>query len=219
MANRETPIPSAAVPPWAMAAPPWIETHPVGQPFDFTKAMTALIDDVCLRVAEFSHIRSKQLLIGYVASRNNRRAGLLARVTPLRFAGGQMVKQARGRSYQVQQFTVDGNAILYIMAFCLPRFLNQSFDEKFTTIFHELFHISPSFDGDLRRHHGRCAFHTNSKSAFDAEMSKMARAYLAKGADPRLHNFLRLDAAQLKSRHGMVVGQRAPRAKIIPITP
>ena len=49
--------------------------------------------------------------------------------------------------------------MLYVMTFCLPRFLEQSFDDKFVTIFHELFHIGPSFDGDFRRHSGRCAFY------------------------------------------------------------
>ena len=30
-------------------------------------------------------------------------------------------------------------------------FLDQTFEEKLVTVFHELYHISPAFDGDLRR--------------------------------------------------------------------
>src|SRR5947199_128866 len=77
--------------------------------------------------------------------------------------------------------------ILYLMTFCLPRFLDQDFDEKFVTLFHELYHISPQFDGDLRRHAGRYAVHTRSQRGYDEQMAHLARAYLADGADPKLH--------------------------------
>jgi len=200
------------------AAPPWVDSGPINQPFDFTAAMTGLIKDICRNVPEFSHIKPGQLLIGFTSARNNREAGLQARVTPLRFAGGQFIKQVRGRLFQVQQFNIHGVDMLYIMAFCLPRFLNQSFDEKCITIFHELYHIGPKFDGDLRRHHGRCAFHTSSKAKYDEQMAKLARTYLANGADPKLHGFLRLNTKQLGERHGRIVGVRAPRAKILPVT-
>ena len=42
------------------------------------------------------------------------------------------------------------------MSFYLPRFCDQSLDEKLSTVMHELWHISPAFDGDIRRLPGRC---------------------------------------------------------------
>ncbi len=54
--------------------------------------------------------------------------------------------------------------MLYLVTFCLPRFLDQDFDDKFITLFHELYHISPRFEGDLRRHEGRCALHSHSST-------------------------------------------------------
>ncbi len=56
---------------------------------------------------------------------------------------------SRGRYYQVQRYFVDGHEMLYVMAFCMPRFLDQSFEDKLITLFHELYHINPRFDGDL----------------------------------------------------------------------
>lgn len=199
------------------AAPPWIDTGPNDQPFDFTAAMTRLIDDVCQRVVEFQHIRLPQVLIGFVGSRNNRTSGLQARVTPLRFAGGQLTKEARGKLYQVQQFRSNDVDILYFLAFSLPRFLNRAFDDKCVTIFHELYHIGPDFDGDLRRHAGRCEFHTGSKSKYDEHMAHLVRQYLADGADPRLHGFLRLNAKQLQQRHGKIIGMKIPRVRVLPV--
>jgi hypothetical protein len=112
---------------------------------------------------------------------------------------------------------VGGREMLYLMTFCLPRFLNQAFDDKFVTLFHELFHIGPAFDGDLRRHAGRYAVHSGSQRRYDEHMAELARAYLAAGPDPDLHAFLRLNFAQLRARHGSVVGVVVPRPKLVPV--
>jgi hypothetical protein len=48
-------------------------------------------------------------------------------------------------------------------------------------------------------------------------MLGLARDYLAGGADPALHHFLRLDFHQLQRRHGSVAGIVVPRPKLIPV--
>lgn len=142
-----------------------------------------------------------------------------ARVTPLRFKNGALIRKRRGVPFHIQRFFLGEHEYLYLMTFCLPRFLDQDFDQKFITIFHELYHISPAFDGDLRRHEGRYAFHSHSKRAYDERMVEYAREYLAGKPDPSVHAFLRLDFAQLQERHGAVTGIVVPRPKMIPILP
>src|SRR5205807_4552917 len=139
-----------------------------------------------------------RLLFGATQARNGHMHGLQARVTPLRFRDGKLTRRRRGTNYQVQRYWVDQREVLYLVTFCLPRFLDQDFDEKFVTLFHELYHVSPEFDGDLRRHPGRCAMHTRSKSAYDKHMAHLARVYLSSGADPTLHGFLRQNFTQLQ---------------------
>jgi hypothetical protein len=107
--------------------------------------------------------------------------------------------------------------MLYLVTFCLPRFLDQEFDGKFVTLFHELYHICPEFDGDLRRHSGRCQMHSHSKRDYDKHMAHLAREYLSGGADPNLHAFLRLNFAQLAHRHRRVEAVIVPRPKLLPI--
>jgi len=107
--------------------------------------------------------------------------------------------------------------MLYLVTFCLPRFLDQPFEDKFITLFHELYHISPAFDGDLRRYGGRGDLHTHSKKEYDAHMAHLARTYLSNGVDAELHHFLRLDFAQLQHRHGSVLSVMVPRPKLIPV--
>src|SRR5207237_1688118 len=131
-------------------------------------------------------------------ARGSRTHGLQARVTPLRFHDGRLQRRRRGISYQVQRYFVGEQEMLYVLTFCLPRFLNQDFDDKFITLFHELYHIGPAFDGYLRRHDGRCAIHSESKKGYDKYMADLARAYLANGADPASHTFLRLNFDQLQ---------------------
>src|SRR5205807_9735779 len=134
-----------------------------------------------------------RLLFGATQARNGHMHGLQARVTPLRFRDGKLTRRRRGTNYQVQRYWVDQREVLYLVTFCLPRFLDLDFDEKFVTLFHELYHISPAFDGDLRRHDGRYAMHSHSQRLYDQQMAALARGYLRDGADPKLHAFLRLN--------------------------
>jgi hypothetical protein len=196
---------------------PWHDSGPADQPFDFCVAIRRLIADVVQRTPEFARVAPGEVLIGVTQARSSRLHGLQARVTPLRFANGQLVRQRHGVTYQVQRYFEGDQEFLYLMTFCLPRYLDQEFDDKLITLFHELYHIHPDFNGDLRRHHGRCSWHTTSKHGYDRHMTELARAYLSTRPDPRLHSFLRLNFAQLRQRHGAVLGVVVPRPKLIPI--
>jgi hypothetical protein len=200
-----------------LEAPPWLPTGPVEQPFDFCGQVRRLCADLVRRCPALEHIDAHRLLFGVTQARSRRTHGLQARVTPLRFHGGRLVRRRHGALYQVQRHFVDDREMLYLITFCLPRFLDQDFDDKFITLFHELYHISPEFNGDLRRHQGRCSFHSHSKRAYDRHMADLARAYLASGPNAELHAFLRMDFGQLQRRHGCVVGVVVPRPKVIPV--
>lgn len=200
-----------------LTSPSWLMTGPHDRPFDFCKHVRALSVDIVAKTPELAHIDVNRLLFGMTQARTARPHGLQARVTPLRFARGQLFRQRRGVAYQVQRYVVAGREMLYLVTFCLPRFLDQTFDDKFITLFHELYHISPAFDGDLRRCGGRYKLHTHSKRDYDAHMAQLARSYLARCRDATLHHFLRLDFAQLRYRHGDVLSIVVPRPKLVPV--
>jgi hypothetical protein len=205
-------------PTMGLEAPPYHSSGPADQPFDFCGHVRALCADVVRHCRELQHIDVSRLLFGVTQARSGRRHGLQARVTPLRFRHGELTRRRRGGgAYQVQRYFVNGREMLYLVTFCLPRFLDQEFDDKFVTLFHELYHISPHFEGDLRRHEGRCALHTRSKRLYDEYMADLARAYLSNGADRSMHGFLRLNFAQLQHRHGSVVGVIVPRPRLLPV--
>lgn len=200
----------------AVDPPAWVHSGTPGRPFDFSGLMRALLADIARRCPPLSHIDSDRLLVGVLQARSGRSGGLQARVTPLRCRDGKLRRVRRGVVYQVQRYLIAGHEYLYLMAFCLPRFLDRDFDDKLITLFHELYHIGPNCDGDLRRHHGRCSVHSRSKKKYDTHMAHLAREYLATKPDESLYGFLRLDFGQLVQRHGSVLGVCVPRPRLIP---
>jgi hypothetical protein len=202
----------------------WFEAHanaPSGQqadePFDFCAGVQRLVTDITVRCADFRHLQIPRILVSVTQARAGSRHGLQARVTPLRFPNGTLTRQRRGVPFHIQRYFLGEHEYLYLLTFCLPRYLDQDFDQKFITLFHELYHINPAFDGDLRRHAGRYQFHTHRQRDYDERMAHYARAYLAGQPDARLHGFLRLNFAQLQERHGSITGIIVPRPKIIPL--
>lgn len=199
--------------------PPWLCTGANERSFAFCTHVQRLCGDIAVCCEEFQHLDVSRILFAVTQARSQRMFGLQARVTPMRFRKGALTRRRRGVIYQVQRYFVGPREIYYVVAFCLPRFLDLSFEEKFVTLFHELYHISPKFDGDLRRHNGRYSVHSHSQRQYDRHMADLARAYLIRTAQPTLHDFMRLNFSQLQQRHGSVVGHVVPRPKLIPLLP
>ncbi len=209
--------------PGSSRAPLWFERDSRGQtqghdrPFDFCANVQALVMDIAIRCPDFRHLQVPRILVTASQARASSLRGLQARVTPLRFPGGALIRQRRGVPFQIQRYFLGEHEYLYLMTFSLPRYLDQEFDQKLVTLFHELYHMSPAFDGDLRRHEGRYAIHTHSQRDYDERMVEYARAYLAARPEPALYGFLRMNFAQLEERHGAITGIVVPRPKMIPV--
>jgi predicted metallopeptidase len=140
-----------------------------------------------------------------------------ATLTPLRFEGGSLTKTVRGRRFGIERIVDErGREMLYLLNFLLPRFLESPFEERLVTVLHELWHIGPAFDGDLRRFDGRCYAHSHSQAAYDEEMTKLARRWLADHPPVEDYAFLRLDLAELQVR-GPIWGMRYPVPKLRPV--
>ena len=185
--------------------------------FDFTRRMRHVIDDMVQRLPELSHIDSSRVALSFAQARKRSHYGVYATLTPMRFTGGQLTTTRRGRSYTVQRlYDSSGREILYILTFYLPRFMEVDLNEKLVTILHELWHISPEFDGDIRRHEGRCYAHSHSQQQYDAGMQRLADRWIAGAPPPQLFGFLQLNFTQLRDRFGRVYGTRIPHPKLLP---
>jgi predicted metallopeptidase len=184
--------------------------------FDFTLAMRRLIEDMVERLPELGHIDLDRVLIAFTQTRKRVSHGIQATLTPMRFQGGRRTTKRRGHWYRIQA-CVDqqGREMLYVLSFYLPRFLDRPLDDKLVTILHELWHISPRFDGDLRRHPGRCYAHSHSQAQYDREMAALSRRWLEEAPPSDLYGFLEFSFAELMHKHGRVFGMQIRRPRLV----
>ena len=208
---------TAATLPHRLILPPAGPQPRTEDPFDFTTHIRRVCVDAVARCPAFAHIDPSAVLVTAIPARNRSPYGLQARVTPMRFRDGATVRRVRRTDYRVQRYFVDGREVLYLVSFSLPRFLELPYVEKLVTVFHELYHIGPRFDGDLRRHAGRCEVHTGSKVAYDARMATLVRGYLAGHPVPGLLDFLHFRSTDLRRTFGGVAGVVVPRPKMVPV--
>ena len=186
--------------------------------FDFTRHMHHLCHDACTRLPELQHIDMQRIAVTFSQARKQVSHGLYASLTPMRFEGGALVDTTEERHYTVQRlFDADGHEMMYILRFYLPRFMEESFQEKLVTIFHELWHVSPEFDGDLRRHDGRCYLHTHSQQQYDVSMARLVSKWLQLNPSPSLYAFLQYDFSSLQERFGRIYGIKIAHPKLIPL--
>jgi predicted metallopeptidase len=182
--------------------------------FDFTASIRRICGDLARRHPQLRHVDMNRVAVRFCQTRKHGRFGMHASLTPLRFQGGARTEVRNHRLWRIEPlFDSFGHEMLYLLSFYLPRFLDLPPVEKLATILHELWHISPTFDGDLRRVPGRYFAHGKSEEEFHAEMRHMARAWLQSAPPATIYGFLELDFAALERRHGVVRGLslRAPR--------
>ncbi len=184
--------------------------------FSFTNSMRRLCADAVARLPALGHIDLAHVAISFAQTRKRTAHGMYASLTPMRFAGGSLTCRRRTRTYAIQRlYDAQGREILYILTFYLPRFMDLGFREKLITTFHELWHIGPAFDGDLRRHPGRCYAHTHSQKAYDAEMDLLARQYLSAAPPVEVYGFLQGNFNDLLAQHGRVYGTKIRRPRLL----
>jgi predicted metallopeptidase len=188
---------------------------------NLTSELERLIADIAGRVAEFSHIDPRLILVCVSATRGGGVHGTYAKIHPLRFENGARIKTIRRGirkyDYEMPTITHRGADMLYVVYFLVPRFLNLPFREKLITLFHELFHISPEFNGDIRRFPGKNYAHGSSTKRYNANMAKMVDSYLEKHEAKSLTAFLEGDMAAIRERYKAIVGRKmaAPQIQLV----
>lgn len=186
-------------------------------PLNLTEAVRLLATDMTRRAPRLGHIDTRRIAFGICQTRKRVQHGLQASLTPLRFEGGAQVKVIRGRRYRCQPLRdPSGRDYLYLLNLYVPRLLDQPFEEKITTLVHELWHISPAFDGDLRRMPGRCYVHGASQKEFDATAAAIGREWLALDPPAGCYEFFERSFQELVQEHGGVCGQRYRVPRLTP---
>lgn len=189
-----------------------------GPPLDYTAQMHRLCCDIVARLPELAHIDMQRVLVCCCRARKPGTLGVYATLTPLRFAGGRTVERRRGRLWTIQKVVDEsGREMLYLLSFYLPRFQDLPLGEKLTTILHELWHIGPRCDGDIRRHPGRCHAHSRSMAAFDEWARLLGQRWLAQQPPQSRFDFLRYSFQELGMRHRAILARVVRRPRYVPL--
>ena len=189
-----------------------------GTGLDFTGHLRRLCAEIATRLDEFAHVDLTRVAIRWCQARQRSRYGIQASLTPLRFKAGAQETTRRGRRFTIRPICDrEGREMLYLLCFYLPRFLDLSLEEKIATTCHELWHIGPEFDGDLRRHESdRYYAHGPCEKRFHAAMHVLAKRWMQLSAstdelcEPLRHNF-----GDLQARHGRIFGMRIATPKLV----
>ena len=187
-----------------------------GAGFNFTERMRRVCEELVARLPELQHIDLKHIAFAFAQARNRSAYGTYATLTPMRFEGGSLFTKRRGQSYTVRRlYDSEGNELLYIVTFYMPRFMDVDIVEKISTVIHELWHISPDFNGDIRRFPGRCYAHSSSQKDYDAEMDRMAVRFLNSNPPEEVVGFLHLRFDDFMQRHGPIFGAKIKHPKLV----
>jgi len=185
---------------------------------NITAELERLIRHIAGNHGEFAHIDPSRLLVCFNTTRTTSPHGVYAKIHPLRFPGGETTHKARrGRqqlTYTMPTIAHQGVEILYVIYFTLPRFINRPLREKLITVFHELYHISPCFDGDIRRFPGRNYAHGGSAKQYNSLMARFVDEYLQHPESGSHTAFMDCDMSGLRSRHRAIVGRKMPMPRI-----
>ena len=186
-------------------------------PFNYTEALHEVMQDICITLPQLAHVDLSRVAVTFRSARQASTHGTYAACHPLRFEGGALEMVWQGQRYRKQQMTVRGQEMLYMLSFMLPRFhTEQGFHGRIATIIHELYHISPRFDGDLRRLQGRSVSHGHSREQYHAAMEGLADRYLDLSPRAQQFEFLRLSLEEVQVRFGGLVGARSVTPKTYP---
>jgi len=182
--------------------------------YDLTANIHSLMGELAAVVPGLSHVDAGQVFVGLSIAKSSRRSGTFACCIPLRFDGGDRTLARRGRVWEWPPMLVDGREMLYCINFTVPRFLDLTARDKLDTVVHEMCHISPRFDGSLRRFgDGRHAHHGASREWYDRVVVKP----LVEEALPKLDMgrwpFLMLNRDGLRREFGSVTGQVAKKLR------
>ncbi|MGQ0508142.1 MAG: hypothetical protein ACT4TC_22820 [Myxococcaceae bacterium] len=133
---------------------------------DFNRAVRDLLEDVRLSVEEFAHIRpSKILVVAGEARRASR-----GTVKPLTRGEGPQERRPR------PLVKIRGRKILYCITLRPLFFRSSTPKARIGTLLHELFHISPRFDGTLDPEHR----HAQIGREFARALRPIVKRYLAR---------------------------------------
>ena len=164
---------------------------------NLSDTLTLLLREMVQRTEEFKLFDVNRILLCCSTNRKKTGGGIYGKLLPLRFENGSKFIKYNSRFYTIPRLVVNGTEILYLMYFYLPKFFDLSAREKINVMFHELYHISPLFNGDIRRMGEVKKAHGHSRKAFEERYIGYARDFYEYIRHTPYHVFLQMSTEDL----------------------
>ncbi|HOW81457.1 MAG TPA: putative metallopeptidase [Spirochaetota bacterium] len=174
---------------------------------NLSDTLALMIHEAVRRYPSFGHIDLNRVQV-CISSNRGGRGGIYGKLVPLKFKDGSPVVRHRGKIFRMPDIVMNGVPQLYIIYFYMPRFFDLPPEEKIRVIFHEMFHISGDFNGDIRRMAAVKSAHGHSRDRFDSHFRNEILDFCEYVRQTPFYNFLQLDSRGLKSRFNRITGAR-----------
>ena len=182
-----------------------------------TDVLSAIMHEIALFSPQFAHIDMKYVLVSVAFNKASSRGYMYGKLVPLCFENGQKESAYKGRFYRLPDVLYEDTSQLYVIYFYAPRFFNLPPYEKLKVIFHELYHISPEFNGDIRRMGNKKFAHGHSRKNFDALFEEEAKRFSEHIANTEFFEFLSFSADDFYKKFKKVIYLKVkmPRAVLV----
>ena len=193
------------------------EAARIDNEINLSEALASIIAHIVQYSPSLKHIDIGRILVCIASNKPGRRGGIYGKLVPLKFENGSEIVTYRGAFYKIPEISYNSRSVLYIVYFYIPRFFDLSWNEKLRVIFHELYHISPHFNGDIRRMGKIKTAHGHSKKRFDSFFMEELNNLLSHIQAGPYMGFLEMDTKSLFKRYKQVTGIRmkSPRPVVI----
>lgn len=184
---------------------------------NITDVLTLIIHEISLRTETFKHVNIGQTMVCMASNKKTGRGVTYGKLVPLRFKNGMQTLKYREKYYSMPGITANGIPMLYIIYFYFPKFFDLPPAEKLRVIFHELYHISPEFNGDIRRFGKIKISHGFSRKRFDGLFEDEQRNFYNYISQTPFMNFLEANTRTLSESFRRISGARmkVPKPRII----
>jgi len=174
--------------------------------------ITDLLSDLIINISNscslFSHIDPDKVTVCIASSRSGTRGGIWGKLVPLRFENGSRIVRHRDSFYAMPEISRNSISQLYLVYFYMPRFFDLDAYEKLKVVFHELYHIDPGFNGDIRRMAKVKAAHGHSRKHFDLHFKDELDGFFSLIKGSAMMDFLSMNSLMLYSDYSRVMGYR-----------
>jgi hypothetical protein len=186
-----------------------------GGGFRVAHEVARLIGEIRSATARFAFVDPTRVAVAAARCRSRSRYGTFAAVYPLRFAGGS-TSVVRGRTtWHLPRYVRGDRGMLYLLCVYVPRFFSLDPRARLGVIFHELFHMTDAFDGQLRKFSGYRSAHGQSVRHFESHFQAEVDAFVAMGRTRHFRPLLEYSVPRLTREYGGILAANVPRPRLL----